>query len=425
MAKLGRPYKNKPEDAPPENETDQAGSLAQEVEQQAGDERAARVQLSIEDLLDQCSDNDGMVSFKKVDMLSGSDKHLEKLPVATVGADIFEFVRLRYGGGKYKATFSILEGTSYREITTRVIDLDATIQPGSFYDAQKKEPEKDGTAAVIEAVLEKMGKRGDGEISTSQMLLLMMKQQQEASNQMMTMFTTVIGAISKGAGGGQGIDMLNALAVFDKLKGNSGDMVKPMLEMMEFARKIMVDRAKKESGDDDSPWAKMLAEAFTAVMARMSGGPLPQLQTGVEMPPNMGPVIRPMPDAPPAPPAGPAFEVSNPTIEEVPITEADDMKLTRFVPIKILAPALLPKIIEAIEGGDAEPEDALDMFNNPLSPIKLTDTQYDELVGILKAETWPVDLFGGDDKIAKHRGWFDKLRELILKEAEEETKGGE
>lgn len=393
-------------------------SLADEVSRQAGEERAARVQLTIEELLDQCSSNDGEVAFKSIDAVTRGENHLERIPVDSVGRDIHEFARARYGGGRYKALFyARLEG-EYRLLTQRIISIDVAVPPGEFYRSQEKrnQPEKEGTAALIETILEKMNASRKGEMGTAELLLLMMKQQQESSNQMLTMFTTVIGAMSKqGGGSSQGIDMLNALAVFDKLKGNSGEMVRPVIDMMEFARKLMVDKARKDSGEEGSPWADMLAQALTAVMARMSGGQMPQLQPPQEepMPAGPAPTIRPMPEAAPVA-SGPGIEVSSPTVEQ-PQPANDDMKLMHILPIKAIVPAMLPRFIVAIEESHATPEDAFEMLNNPLSPSKLTDDQYDDLLGILRRENWVDELFGGADKIAKHKAWFEKLRELILK----------
>lgn len=395
------------DDTPPPDETET--TLAEEARTAIVGERNARTTIAIEEVLDQLANEDAQIAFKKLDPIGGTEKHLERLPLDSVLPDIFEFVRQRYGGGTFKAVFYQREDSGRFIIASaRKIEIEPSVPPGDFFKSSEKPPEKESVAALVDTILEKMNTKKEGDLSTSQLLLLMMKQSQESNAQMMTMFTSVIGAVAGKSGGNQqGIDLLSALGVFDKLKGNTGEQIRPMIELLDFTRKVMIDRAKKEDGSD-SPWAEMLAQAFSAVMQRMAP---PQLGPGgmPEMPPP-SPFVRPMPDAPQPPPPA-AVEV---TTEATP---PDDMSMVKFLSIKILAPAMLPKLVEGIEGG-AEPEDALDMFNNPLSPVKLTDAQYDELVEVLKTETWAKDLFGGDDKIAQWRPWFDKLRELVLRDAQ-------
>lgn len=410
------PKKTKPgEDEPLETPPDPTvpDSLADQFET----DRAVRGIEDIENLLRDTNLDNAQVAVKKIDPVDRKAVHLERLSIEAFRPDVEEFLRSRYGGGKYKLFFypgdRSHNGACY---TVKIFNIDMACPPGEFYREQQKmykEPSKHDDSALLVA-LDKIKTEGGGQ---SELMIAMMQMQQQSSQNMMTMIsqtnatmmtamTQMVAALGKGGGGSQPLDMLQMLKVFKDLSG--GNQTSDPVKLLEFAHKLSREFSDKD--EDEPGWLKALTQILPALMPRPMLPP-----PGAQTPAVPQPALEP---APPAPPvfSEPEMQLSNP--------EPEPDMLQRFLPVKVLANHILPRLLAGIDQG-ATPEDALDMFNNPLSPNALTDKQFDELMTILKREDWAKELFDDEGKILAQREWFDKLRDLILESGKEEKPASE
>jgi hypothetical protein len=142
----------------------------------------------------------------------------------------------------------------------------------------------------------------------------------------------------------------------------------------------------------------------------MPGMQRPQPGPPAQLPSNVEPMPAPEPVKP-----NPFPQATQPVIETTPA----EPQQNGAVKIQDIIKSITPMLLARIESG-SKPDDALAIMENP---ILISDDQFDQLIDILEKPDWPMVLFGGDDAIAKHRQWFDELRELLLKSVSEQPEG--
>lgn len=397
-------------DPEPETETElstnENAAGAEDVREQFDLEREMRQAVEIEDLLGRLNEENARVQVKEV-KTTGLEVIVERVDITSVGDDLNEFVRTRYGPGRWRLFFEIKRANGKFEVyQTRNFNVHDDAPKGAYFRNRERERAEETASpdnSVMSKLLDKVKTEGGG---SNEMMMLFFKSMQDQSNKtnemMMTMMTTVVTAIAginRGGGGANPqLDMLQMLKVFKELNG--GSSASDPIALLKFARELSKDM--RDKGDDEPGWLKMLEHALPLFMPQLGGAPAGY--------------------PPPATPINPPLPAPEMNFQPSTSTEGEEM-LARFLPVKALANAILPRLLQGIESG-AEPGDALDMFNNPLSGASLTDKQWDDLVVILKNDTWAMDLFDDEAKIASQRAWFDKLRELILKSDAETEEAG-
>ncbi|SRR6266487_2108219 len=378
-----------------------AAASAQETLEQLETDREIQTALDIEQLVGSEDMSDGQVAVKRQHPANPTlYSHLERFAVSTLKPDAYEFVARRYGGGKFKLIFYVPTGDgNWRHYKAKTIDIDPSHPPGEFF-REKKIEEKEDTSALKMLLADKLRPEDDHKEDKllvflkmsqdqSQLFLKMMMDGQAA---MITAMSNMVGALrpaNVAAAPNPGIDLLNALQVFNQLKPREQDPIR----LLEYCQKLA--EKFQERGDDEPNWLKDLLSALVPLMQRQMGpmGPM-QPQEKILQPAET-------PGGPPPPPP--------PQPDQAEVNQAMNP------PLKILVRAALPKLLNKIRAG-ATPDDAVGFLN-----MMLTDAQYAELVEILKRPTWPEDLFGSHKAIEEFRQWFEELRTLLTAEPEPES----
>jgi hypothetical protein len=329
-----------------------------------------------------------------------------------------ERIRELWGGGDYKARFSDNSG-KYRSHKSFVIDYNSK----SDLDGGRRErPANEealskaidklspsgahaGSQDLMLRMMEMQQKRDD------QFLQLMLKSQNDAAksqSDMMTAMITLVSAQKTPAPAQPGMDMLAALQVFDKLKGQSFDVI----ELLRLAKEMAED-----GGGKSESWLEKLAPLLPMLLGQGGPGapPAPQPQnllpaSGTSMPARpMSPAVQSVPinngGATISTPVG----VENPLPPVNPQTP-DEMKalIVFFVRQK------LPQL-RHYAATESDPYDVAALLSNP---VAVPREQFFSLCEMLEKESWINDLFGGEPNIQPFKAWFEKLRKEILDERE-------
>jgi hypothetical protein len=396
-------------DADPDNDQDGGGgdelpeSQAAALEQQISDEREGRSIAAIEAVLESVERVEGQFAVKRIDPLSGKQLHLERMPIAVLrdyGSDPSEFLKARYGGGQYNLIFYVPEqGGGWRQYTMRRFEVDKSIPPGEFFRAQREagdQPERGADETLLGKLMDKIKTEGGG---NSDVLLALMQMQAQASRDMiqvlmkssadtLTAITSMVAAL-KGGGGQAGFNMLEALAVFDKLKGR--DNQPDAIRLLELAHKWFSDHHKDE--EDEPTWLKAIGGLLPALMGGGLQRPPPAPELAMPAGGRPGPILdtNGAPGQPQQPPPGRPMKP----------------------PLREMLKQLYPVIVQRIQEGTT-PEDVFDWLNNPVTAF--SDAEYNELVELFRLPTWETELFGDAKLIEPHRAWFQEIRQLFLAE---------
>lgn len=341
--------------------------------------------------------------------------------------DDFSLERIRelWGGGDYRARFTDESG-QYRANKTFVIDYN------SKPDADGGRRERPANEEALSKAIDKLSPNGT-QASSQDMMLRMMEMQQKRDDQflqlmlksqndaaksqsdMMTAMITLVSAQKAPAPPAPGMDMLATLQVFDKLKGQSFDVI----EVLKLAREWQ----EENSGGKNDSWLDKLATLLPMLIgggmqaqAGAQGQPPPRaLPAAPESGPGMPMTARHTPSVSGGPAVnggatpGAAGAAPGPTLPANPPTPQDMKTLIVF-----FVRQKLPMLKE-FAASEADPYDVAALLSNP---VAVPRGQFFELCGMLEKETWIQDLFGGEESIAPFKVWFEKLRQEILDERE-------
>lgn len=345
-------------------------------------------------------------------------------------------VKRIWGGGDYRIRFKNAMG-QYKGHKTFTIDYNCKPDAESIINAQNTHRERNDDSlatAVVGKVMDKLSPEKDGQ---QNVMLEMLKMQREQSNQflalmmksqsdMVTAMSNIFAAQKPSvAPQQQGMDLLAAIQVFDKLKGPGQNF-----DVIELFR--LVKEMAEESGGKPESWLDKLAPFIPMLlgggqppqpgqpgMAPM--GPQPQqMRTALPAPPGSSPIM-PMPAHPVSLPGRPmtsnggatvstAATVENPALPANPPSTPEEMKAL----IVFVVRQKLPQLREfALQGAD--PYDVATLVSNP---IAVPRAQFFQLCDMLEKETWIADIFGSEEAISPFKVWFEGLRKEILDERE-------
>jgi hypothetical protein len=400
--KLKRQIEIEPE--PDQDDTNGRDATAEDIALQSVEDKEAAAAMAIEEVMGAEEMQEGSCRVRRRGHNDTEFMHLERVPVSLMKPDLWDFIAKRYGGGRYELIFVLPPPRSTFYAKKRV-DIDFRIGEGEFFKAAR-EPAA-ATPSAIDKLVDKVSGNGDGQNSmfltflkmTQDQNAAMIRMQSESSAQVIAAISNMAAALK--GGDKPGFDMLQALAVFDKLKArdNSVDPIK----LMEMAHNWF----RENSGDDEEPqWVKLVQALAPMLLGKMPpGGPeVRQIEAQQQpgQPSQPGTVPQPAPQ--PQPEAQPAQSpvVAMPAAEPQP--EGEEMN------IRFLLKMIRPKLFAQIEAG-ASPQDAVDLVENP---FVLTDGMYDQLETALKLDTWKADLFGDLTLTEKQDAWLTEFRRLFL-----------
>jgi hypothetical protein len=331
--------------------------------------------------------------------------HLERVPVSVMKPDLWDFIAKRYGGGRYELVF-ILPPPRSTFYSKKRVDIDFRIPEGEFFKAAR---EPAAAPSAIDKLVDKVSGNGDGQNSmfltflkmTQDQNAAMIRMQSESSAQVIAAISNMAAALK--GGGEKPFDMLQALAVFDKLKARDNS-VDP-LKLMEMAHNWF----RENSADDEEPqWVKLVQAVAPMLLGKMPpGAPEVRQIEAQQQPGQPGAVAQPAQPSP-GPERTPTGKTQSPFVAmpaaDQPQPEGEEMN------IRFLLKMIRPKLFAQIESG-ASPQDAVDLVENP---FVLTDNMYDQLETALKLDTWKADLFGDLTLTEKQDAWLLEFRRLFL-----------
>lgn len=393
-----------PDPDPDPQELDPATVTAEDIRQAAIEEQESAAALAIEEVMGREEIQEGICLVRRRGINDPEWMHLETVPVSSMRPDVWDFIAKRYGGGRYELIFKL---PSRQFFSKKRLDIDFRVAEGEFFKAQR-EPAATAPSA-IDKLVDTVSGRGEG----NQTLLLtflkmmqdqnaaMMKVQTEASAQVITAISNMAAALKGGEK--PAFNMLEALAVFDKLKSKDSNV--DAIKILDLAHNWF----SENSTDDEPQWVKFV-QALVPVLLGQMPGQVPQARQ-IEAQPQPGPVSGPVTQPNGQPQPQPTIA---PPVVAMPAATTDPPEEMN---ISLLLRMIRPKLFAQIEAG-ASPQDAVDLVENPLF---LTDAIYTEIETALKAETWKGDLFGDMNLTEKQDVWLTEFRRLFLEPERGET----
>ncbi len=397
MSRKSQPTRDPDADGDGDTET----TTAEDIQTQSALDKEALAAIAIEELMGDEKLADGRCRVTRRGQTESEFVWIESVPVSGMKPDLFEFLSTRYGGGRYELWFFLPGGKYY---SRKTITIDYRIAEGEFFRVRREQQQQPSTGdgLAVNKLVDKLA-AGDGS-QTLILTFLKMSQEQSAlmlqnlmqSNaQTLTAIASMVAALKSGEAK-PAFNMLEAIAVFDKLKAKDNSI--DPLRMFEVLHKWIRDN--QGNGEEPEPWWLKPVQAIAPVLL---GKIAPQL---AEQPGQQTPQAQPQPQpalsdaAPDARPTAPA----NPGPASTTEPEADPMNiifLTRMIRAKLLA---------QIEAG-ATPQDAIDLVYNPLL---LTDEQVGKLEAVILREDWIKELLGDFNLTAPQRAWLDEFKRLML-----------
>lgn len=326
-----------------------------------------------------------------------------------------DYMKRTWGGGDYQCKFK----ANGRIFTSKRFPIDYNAKP----EIQDETTKPAADESALSKMVEKMSPPGAGNelvmqlmqqnAAQSQNFLLLM---QKAQSEQMTAMTALVAALTAkpAAATPEKFNMLEALAVFDKLKspGSGADPI----ELLRFAKDLL-----DEKKDNGGGWMEKLFECAPQLLALMSGRGLP-------MPPGMNlpalPAGRTVAPSPPVSgalpsqagelPVTPSGAGTTPNGQPAPVsvvpapTTPEEMKALIVWMVRQKMPML-----KAYAAANVDPLNVATLLSNPLM---VPEGQFMELCAMLEKETWIDDIFGGAEQVAPYRPWFEELKGVILEE---------
>jgi len=325
-----------------------------------------------------------------------TDQHFQyvcKIPIEDF--DI-ERIKLVYGGGDYKCQTFRANGQMYKPFT---FSIDFRFK-GSLDDQQIKAlAADDGKANALadrqnvmlqQLMAARAENNGDNMMKmmmlmsqkSDQAMQLMMTQAAENQKSMVTLMTAVMAPRPTPAIDPMMIELIK-LQVMNRPSGDPASSMSMLREMIGLAREF--GGGPKE----EKPEPSMLEKIFTAAA--------PVVERLV-MPPR---VSQPAPQ---------------PRSQSAPASLPEP---SGGVDFKFMINMYLEQIIKAAER-NSDPQSYADIIIENLPNDKLLDVQE-----ILTREDWCATLFNNDARVRANSGWFEELRQLILRHGQQSDAAGE
>lgn len=325
-----------------------------------------------------------------------------------------DYMKRTWGGGDYQCKFK----ANGRIFTSKRFPIDYNAKP----EISQEETKPTADESALSKMVEKMSPPGAGNelvmqlmqqnATQSQSFLLLM---QKAQSEQITAMTNLVAAMTAkpGAAAPEKFNMLEALAVFDKLK-SPGSGVDP-LELLRFAKDLLDE--KKDTGGG---WVDKLFECAPQLLTLMSGRGLP-------MPPGMNlpalPAGRTVAPSPPVSGALPSQAGELPSVIPPGAGTTPNGQPAPVVPIsttpeemKALIVWMVRQKLPMLKAYAAQNVDPLNVATLLSNPLMVPEGQFTELCAMLEKETWLQDIFGGLESVAPNLAWFESLRVEILEE---------
>lgn len=359
----------------PETENPNDDDLEQQYDEGSGQFVAARVdplveqsEFEIDRLVGDLTMAGGKIKLSIKPANSVSYQHLTEMPVRDFS---IENVKSVFGGGKFQADFVTVQGQTYR----RGILFEIA---GTFKGTVEEQAERSillngrqQTTATTAA------QPMSGEMSLAQLFAFTQQRSDQFMQLMMTQQREMMGFMSQALtrrDGSSGIAELTPLiAELVKSKAPSFGALET-IETLRAAKSLLMER---RDDDEDSGFGKLLQVAAPALAAMFQ--------------PKTAPPMMPI-----AAPPGPAYSAP-PPLPATPPTMG--LQQLRYV---------FP-ILQSAAANGTPPESYADVIDDLLD-----ETQYAQLIEVLKTETWAQTLFGVAD--LPHKPWFAELRAGLLDE---------
>ncbi len=394
-------------DPAPQTETDEDPKIttADDVRRQQAQFDDATAALEIEKIIGSEEMLDGRCRITRRGQTDSDFVTIETVPVSTLKPDLYEFVSKRYGGGRYGLWFYLPSGEYH---TKKSISIDFRIPEGEFFSQQRARADEPEPSA-IDKLVDKITGRPEGENQAQTLMLTFLKMSQDqnvamvnamaqTTAQTLTAIANMAAALKGGATQAPGMNLLEALAVFDKLKAK--DTSVDPIKVLELAHTWF----RENQGEDEEPQWMKLVQALAPVL----------LGKGIS-PPQPPALPEGMPEKQPITPGPPERLV--PGLPEQPPSVAPEAEAADPMNILFLVRMMKARLFEQIAAG-AQPQDAVDLVFNPLL---LTDDQFEKLDAILRDENWQRNVFGSA-LTPEQKTWLDEFRRLFLVELAEAGK---
>ncbi len=389
-----------------DSDGDTVDATAEDIATQAALDKDTTAALAIEEIVFSEDLAQGRCRVTRRGQLDAEYLMVESVPVSSMKPDLFEFLSQRYGGGRYEMWFFLPTGKYYAR---KKVDIDYRVPEGEFFRLQRQQAAAQSGAGptAVDKLVDKLAGGGDGQ--NVMLTFLKMSQEQNAAmlQSNMQMVTAMMGAMANMVGALKGgeqkpaFNMLEAMAVFDKLK-TKDNPVDP-LRLFEVMHKWFRDN--QSNGEEAEPWWIKPIQA----LAPMLLGKMPQPQNAQAVEEQRQIAEQPQPSPQPEQQQPGKIEPNNTPIPHPPTELPPDPMNIIF-----LSRMIRPKLFAQIASG-ALPQDAVDLVNNPLI---LTDDQYDKLEAVLKTDTWEKELFGDINLTAEQQLWLNQFRSILLSQRE-------
>lgn len=340
----------------------------------------------------------GSVSIKRKGPTEANYKYCQNVPASEYS---IEWLQRTYGGGDYLLDLKRANGTFYRSKIPVSIDY----RHKGIMDLKPDQPAN--APVVIQGGQDNSGMMG---------MFQLMSQQAQASNQlMMTMMIEsqksmahVIAAIVGGKNNAPPEPMHKLLEAATGLIGIQGKPGGSMSETLELVKTVKELFSGESPEKDDGimglikQFAPALVPAFMGMMNQQRGG-----QT-IQMPPNPPQHIQ----SERVPENRTAIPTPAGSQEVVVNDESPEMKKKLLI---MALRAKIPMLVNAARRGS----DPTTYYN--LVDDLLNDSEFQQLVELLKGEDWLKVLFDEHPEVMQAREWFMELRRLFLEDDEPEA----